>query len=77
MIAIETAIRFAVAWLAIGLGLYIAGGSISGLRTAVVANGHPARGVRRVVPFLYVVPLIVGVGVLYVAALEVIRVVPW
>jgi hypothetical protein len=77
MIAVETALRFTAAWLAIGLGMFVASGSASALRAAADAAGVGVRTMPRMASALYVVPLVLGVGLMVAGAIGVVQVVPW
>ena len=72
MSVVEIAVRFTVAWLAVGLGLFVATGSFRAL--------HPtAAGVTRQPGWrpLYALPFVLAVALLGVGLVEAIRAVPW
>ncbi len=75
MNAVEVAVRFTVAWLAVGLGLFIALGSLRALHPVGVARAGAGR--RASWHPLYVVPFLAALGVLAVGFLEAMRAVPW
>lgn len=75
MNAVEIAIRFTAAWLAVGLALFVALGSLRALHPVTVSRGgarHPAAWRP-----LYLVPLLGALALLALGFLEAMRVVPW
>lgn len=75
MNVVEIAVHFTVAWLAVGLGLFIALGSLRALHPVRVAHGGAGR--RPTWHPLYAVPFLAALGVLAVGFLEAMRAVPW
>ncbi len=77
MSAVEVAVRFAVAWLVVGLGLFLASGS---LRAMLPAHGPAVRAGSRapgIVRALYLIPILAGLGLVIAGLAEFVRVVPW
>lgn len=74
MSAVEVALRFTAAWLAVGLGLFVATGSLRALRPVPV-HGAPRR--ERVPRVVYALPLLLALALLAVGAAGVVRAVPW
>ncbi|MDE3113081.1 MAG: hypothetical protein KGK34_09090 [Chloroflexota bacterium] len=75
MNVVEIAVRFTVAWLAVGLGLFVAAGSFRELRPAVAVHGSARRG--RAWRPLYAVPFLFALALLGVGVVEAMRAVPW
>ena len=74
MSPVEIALRFIAAWLAVGLGLFVASGSVRALRPQAAPAGGAMRSAWRVA---YVIPLLAGCALLAVGLIEAARVVPW
>ncbi len=74
MSAVEVALRFTAAWLAVGLGLFVAAGSLRALRPVPV---HGALQRERFPRVLYVLPLLVALALLGAGVAGVVRAVPW
>lgn len=76
MSALEIAVRFSVAWLAVGLGLFVGSGSLRAMRPAhAAARAH--RGPPGIVGALYLIPFVIGLALVAWGLGEFVRVVPW
>ncbi len=74
MNVVEIGLRFTVSWLAVGLGLFVATGSLRALRPAAA---HGAARPQRAVRPLFLLPLLLALGLLGVGFVEAMRAVPW
>lgn len=74
MSAVEVALRFTAAWLAVGLGLFVAMGSLHAMRPAPVRHTAQRERFARV---FYVVPLLGALALLGAGVVGVVRAVPW
>ena len=75
MTVLETMVRFAAAWLAVGLGMFVASGAIRVVLPALSPTRHaPAPPAARV---LALVPFLVGLALVVIGLVQFVQVVPW
>lgn len=74
MSVLDTVVRFTAAWLAVGLGLFIASGAIRTMRPLPASRAHRRNGLTTV---LAVLPLVLGLALVWYGFVEFVRVVPW